>query len=314
MATKTSLLGLSKPAYTDAADIAVINANMDLIDNAVGQQARAENMLDNSDWRYSRYINQRGYSGTFEGTADATTRVIDRWKTWSTYNTYTFSSSGITVTNSHTSSIGPYQEMETPSRMKGKTYTLVMSYDGGTIISGTASVPTATSSSTIYKTAVSATSSRPGLRFEISGDLSSVKFQALIYPGMSHEIEWMALYEGAYTADNLPTYVYKGYAAEWNECRRYFRVDYAVCTVGTQYGTTTKGVITIAITGMRALKSDLTILSVTGQGWGTIAVDNLTQGWNSKTAGLCYCNYTIDGSTSYIGQTILVRYEATGDL
>ena len=37
MATNTSILGLSKPAYTDDADVAVINSNMDLIDAESGR-------------------------------------------------------------------------------------------------------------------------------------------------------------------------------------------------------------------------------------------------------------------------------------
>lgn len=35
---------------------------------------------------------------------------------------------------------------------------------------------------------------------------------------------WAALYEGSYTADTLPKYVPKGYAAELAECQRYFRI------------------------------------------------------------------------------------------
>ena len=34
---------------------------------------------------------------------------------------------------------------------------------------------------------------------------------------------WVALYEGSYTADTLPPYVPKGYAAEMAECQRYFQ-------------------------------------------------------------------------------------------
>ena len=36
---------------------------------------------------------------------------------------------------------------------------------------------------------------------------------------------WAALYEGEYTADNLPPYVYKGYAAELMECQRYYQIS-----------------------------------------------------------------------------------------
>lgn len=35
-------------------------------------------------------------------------------------------------------------------------------------------------------------------------------------------IKWAALYEGSYTADTLPPYVPKGYAAELAECQRYY--------------------------------------------------------------------------------------------
>lgn len=35
-------------------------------------------------------------------------------------------------------------------------------------------------------------------------------------------VQWAALYEGEYTADNLPPYVPKGYGAELVECLRYF--------------------------------------------------------------------------------------------
>lgn len=39
-------------------------------------------------------------------------------------------------------------------------------------------------------------------------------------------IKWAALYDGTYTADNMPEYQYKGYAAEELECKRYFGVIY----------------------------------------------------------------------------------------
>lgn len=38
------------------------------------------------------------------------------------------------------------------------------------------------------------------------------------------EYVWAALYEGAYTADTLPPYVPKGYAAEMAECKRYYNI------------------------------------------------------------------------------------------
>lgn len=56
----------------------------------------------------------------------------------------------------------------------------------------------------------------------------------LYYPGYSSAggsslLKWAALYEGEYTAETLPEYVPKGYAAELAECMRYYqRRDYVI--------------------------------------------------------------------------------------
>lgn len=49
-----------------------------------------------------------------------------------------------------------------------------------------------------------------------------VQFVALVPSGKS--VRWVALYEGAYTAETLPEYHPKGYGAELLECQRYFRL------------------------------------------------------------------------------------------
>ena len=40
----------------------------------------------------------------------------------------------------------------------------------------------------------------------------------------SLSIKWAALYEGSYTAETLPAYQPKGYAAEMAECQRYYQL------------------------------------------------------------------------------------------
>lgn len=52
---------------------------------------------------------------------------------------------------------------------------------------------------------------------------------------------WAALYEGSYTADNLPPYVPKGYAAELAECQKYFR---RVSALDSVYETVFNGNVT----------------------------------------------------------------------
>ena len=53
--------------------------------------------------------------------------------------------------------------------------------------------------------------------------------------GGTGDIFWAALYEGTYTADTLPPYVPKGYAAEMMECQRYYHL-YATSTARPSNG------------------------------------------------------------------------------
>ena len=48
-------------------------------------------------------------------------------------------------------------------------------------------------------------------------------FYISITAGNTIPIEWVALYEGEYTADTLPEYQPKGYGVELTECMRYFQ-------------------------------------------------------------------------------------------
>lgn len=58
----------------------------------------------------------------------------------------------------------------------------------------------------------------------VLGERSGVRIWSAMLSSMC--IEWAALYEGAYTAETLPTYVPKGYGVELAECLRYFeRID-----------------------------------------------------------------------------------------
>ena len=183
----------------------------------------AHNLLDNSD--FANPVNQRGRSGTYEGVSNYTTFVIDRWKTWSTGCTYTLSSAGLQIANLNASSSnGPWEGLPNPERMKGKTYTLAVGYNGGNVACGNVAVPTGTLTEDKYLSAVSTSGTRPGVRFVIASTYSSIDFQIMISAGQTVTVEWAALYEGAYTADTLPSYQPKGYAAELAECQRYYQL------------------------------------------------------------------------------------------
>lgn len=52
-----------------------------------------------------------------------------------------------------------------------------------------------------------------------------------IDPNTAEIAVWAALYEGVYTADTLPPYVPKGYAAELAECQRYYYTTGSPCHI-----------------------------------------------------------------------------------
>lgn len=190
MATKTSLLGLTKPAYTEAADIAVLNTNFDLIDKAVGQGARVQNLLDNS-W-FGIPIAQAGRNGMH----GSTKYVCDRWVSWDADATF---ANGCITPGS------PIDQRIDPNMVSmDKTYTVAFCLSDGTIKAASGTLRNGAGS---YNFGIHAIA-----------DASHVRVRLMT----GFEIRWAALYEGTYTAETLPAYVYKGYAAELAECQRYY--------------------------------------------------------------------------------------------
>ena len=209
MATKTSLLGLTKPAYTESADIAVLNGNFDLIDKAVGNGRFVRQELDNSDFTAGRVVNQRGFTST----KLAAVYTVDRWLADSGNNAAEISigNGGITLTPTATNDAGIYQKLENYAAMSGKVYTI------GVCINNAWETATFTMAAAAVGYVLPS-----GLKVYSTGG-----FHVLIrnLGGKSPvTIQRVALYEGAYTAETLPAYVYKGYAAELAECMRYYQV------------------------------------------------------------------------------------------
>lgn len=206
MVTKTSLLGLTKPAYTEAADIAVLNTNFDLIDKAVGQGARVQNLLDNSDFRNP--INQRGI--TSGATVAAWSYSIDRWLNYTgSAGTITFTNEGIRYSFSN------LQQPIPPTVKTGTVVTAAAKWSDGTLLTATGTITRGTAWTWFHSSAAG------GCQIGVADQGNSNSVHVSIVSG-EKTLVWAALYEGAYTAETLPAYVYKGYAAELAECRRYY--------------------------------------------------------------------------------------------
>ena len=316
----TTVLGLKTFAASDPVDYNEINDNYNKIDNGVktAMQGRAAyNLLDNSD--FANPVNQRGRSGTYEGVSNYTTFVIDRWKTWSAGCTYTLSSAGLQIANLNASSSdGPWEGLPNPERMKGKTYTLAVGYNGGNVACGNVAVPTGTLTEDKYLSAVSTSGTRPGVRFVIASTYSSIDFQILISAGQTVTVEWAALYEGSYTADTLPAYVPKGYAAELAECQRYYYQSWN----GSEFN---KGYITreaISASSLALIEFPIEMRIVPTITFYTAANETgVVKEWTTNSSVSATQNYTstkafgVSGGGNFtIGKTYYFHYSASADL
>ena len=153
-----------------------------------------KNLLDNSDFRNP--VNQRGQT-------DYTNNgyTIDRWEIYS-------GAIGVTSLGYITTSGQMYQKIAIPT---DKVYTFAIENDAGiAVVTGIPAngISSATLDNALIKLAT------------IGGYV-----EVVIEPSEGHNLAgayWAALYEGSYTADTLPPYVPKGYAAELAECQRYF--------------------------------------------------------------------------------------------
>lgn len=163
------------------------------------RMAFAHNLLDNSDFRNP--VNQRGMSAytTQWGMS------VDRWYLGSIINgdsdstaTMTLTESGIQLTA--TGAGVPYIQTRITQIDASKTYTLAWMDANGVF----------------------------GLEYVVPDFITSQISQYGFLPLTIQAIDgtklvWAALYEGIYTADTLPPYVPKGYAAELAECLRYYQ-------------------------------------------------------------------------------------------
>lgn len=201
--TYTPNLNLIKPGYDSPADIERFNENMDRIDAAfktvdavkLGGKApeyyiQPLNLLDNSDFR--RPVNQRG-KGIYEA-GRSNGYAIDRWFCWRDYVIEV--RDGYVYAENY---IEQYLEKYTPYQV----YTFACKMLDGTVsvISGT--FEQGASNGVLI------------IGFSSATGFAYVELTAGSYL-------WAALYEGAYTAENLPPYVPKGYGAELAECQRYY--------------------------------------------------------------------------------------------
>lgn len=216
----TSVLGLKTFAASDPVDYNEVNDNYNKIDNGVktAMQGRAaHNWLDNSDF----CIAQAGY-GSMHGTQKY---ACDRWYDTYGYGSFSFDESqGLTIAYG-TNHAYLVQKIDGASLLHGKSVTLACQLSDGTVYVNSGVF---NSSGASFQIAVDS-----GKTFTLYYDRAE-----FVVTSGSLTVKWAALYEGSYTANTLPAYQHKGYAAELAECMRYARIrnvdNYAIAILGAE--------------------------------------------------------------------------------
>lgn len=163
------------------------------------------NLLDNSD--FTRPVNQRGQTSYTDATYG-----IDRWKTnMGVYMNVNVGTDRITLSKANSG--GNFCQI-LPLDLIGKTVTYAVCTSHGVFCKSCVVSDTSVFKQIESKKAYLGVYSENGVTtFQIYfNDSSDVQL----------DLYWAALYEGAYTAETLPPYVPKGYAAELAECQRYY--------------------------------------------------------------------------------------------
>lgn len=181
-----------------------------------------ENLLHNSYFQnQSEIVNQRGatsYTGQVYG--------IDRWYGRDIAQTVNVRSTDVTVTATGTAYVGIKQKVENIAKLAGKTVTFAVKLYAS--VDADIRFSDASEGILAYTWCPALTTTTAVLTYTVPSDATADSVIPTIMlrtmaAGDYMRIYWAALYEGSYTADTLPPYVPKGYAAELAECQRYYQ-------------------------------------------------------------------------------------------
>ena len=195
-------------------------ANLEKMENGIIAAQNPRNLLDNSD--FSNPVNQRGgtsYSGSGYS--------IDRWYGNGSNQIVQVFDSCVKVSATGTSYCGLRQKVLRMASLAGKTITFAAKVYSNVVPS--IRFINANASTLAYKDGTNGTTTTIVLTYTVpSGATLDTVIPIIIAKTTAADdyinIYWAAIYEGSYTADTLPEYVPKGYAMEFAECNRCYKI------------------------------------------------------------------------------------------
>lgn len=190
---------------------------------ATQKNDRKANLLDNSN--FVEPVNQRGAS-TYTG---AKAYTVDRWFLTGSNSKLNVKSGYVQVQTTSTSYATMAQRVGNAAKLAGKTLTMAARVYSNVVPRIYAAVDVNGTLTQINNGAMGTAASYNELAFSftVPADITEGKLVMMIQARAAAandytNVYWAALYEGNYTADTVPAYVPKGYAAELLECQRYF--------------------------------------------------------------------------------------------
>lgn len=190
---------------------------------ATQKNDRKANLLDNGN--FVEPVNQRGAS-TYTG---AKAYTVDRWFLTGSNSKLNVKSGYVQVQTTSTSYATMAQRVGNAAKLAGKTLTMAARVYSNVVPRIYAAVDVNGTLTQINNGAIGTAASYNELAFSftVPADITEGKLVMMIQARAAAandytNVYWAALYEGNYTADTVPAYVPKGYAAELLECQRYF--------------------------------------------------------------------------------------------
>lgn len=182
------------------------------------------NLLDNS--YFPQAINQRGVT-----TTTAETYCLDRYIARISGITLSTDGDGLHMSSDATLNALIYQKLAQGTVLNGKTVTIAICDGSGNIACASTALPGTNATSWTSHTSVDSGNACAELVDVGDGSDYPLAVTVGIKSGSTTEtvVKWVALYEGEYTVDTLPTYKPKSYAAELMECQRYCYILPAKC-------------------------------------------------------------------------------------
>ena len=286
-------------------------ANKEYVNTVASKFSSPYNMLDNSD--FTNPVNQRGL--TVYNSPGGHLYTIDRWIQY--YGKVTVNDEYVNWTSTDTANYKRFKQLIETTLKAGKTYTLAvlarinsisgfvrirpcngngaLTDENKNVLHGPIGSKTTNFTWIVFSFKPTEDISNPGV--EILASDTSEDF-------VNIDMKAWCLYEGDYTADNLPEYKPKGYSTELLSCQRYFQRlqgwDYT--QFGTGYWITATSLrVTVPLSVAVRIK------------WPTVSMDvSLFEalGEGGPNAGLKITDYTIGGAFGG-GVTLILTTEET---